>query len=254
MPLQRWIKSLVCLCVLLSWGASHAVAEGGAGSGALQEEASQDKASAAVLAMHTWIRNSKAFEFQSSYRISDPVLGMSSQGSVHFRVQRPNSFRVDVVSGGKREVFISDGELFTIYRPQKNVYAQLKADETILGTMFKAIGGLTLQARLVEFFWTVDYLSIGAEDIKVTAGGTSQIRGTTCRKYRIARATEVWDVWIAQGATPFACRVVSTTRDQAASTVQSNELTWTLQPSFDAATFEFKPPANAKKVSMSGLQ
>ena len=105
-----------------------------------------------------------------------------------------------------------------------------------------------------EFFWTVGSLSIGAEDIKVAAGGTSQIRGTTCRKYRIARAAEEWDVWIAQGEVPFACRVVSRTTDQAASSVQTNELTWTLQASFGAGTFEFNPPANAKKVSMSGLQ
>lgn len=231
-----------------------AVAEGGTVNGAPQVQASQDEASTAVLAMHNWIKNSKAFEFQTSYRISDPVLGMNSQGSVHFRVQRPSSFRVDVVSGRNREIFISDGEVFTIYRPAKNAYAQLNADETILGTMYKAIGGLTLQARLIEFFWTVDYLSLGAEDIKVSAGGTSQIRGTTCREYRIARAAEVWEVWIAQDEVPFACRVISRTTDQAASTVQTNELTWTLQPSFSAETFEFKPPADAKKVPMSGLQ
>jgi hypothetical protein len=254
MPLHRWISLFVSLCALCGAGVSFAAAEDGPVVGSPQDEARFDEASAALLAMHTWVKNEDALDLKTSYAISDPVLGLSSKGTVHFRIQRPNSFRVDVVSGGKRDVFISDGERFTIYRPQKNTYAQLAAQDTILGTMFKAIGGLTLQARLIEFFWTVDYLSVGAEDIKVTAGGSSQIRGTTCRKYEVVRATEAWDVWIAQGEVPFACRLISRTTDQSASTVQSNELIWTLKPSFSADTFVFKPPANAKEVSLSGLQ
>ncbi len=123
------------------------------------------------------------------------------------------------------------------------VYAQLFAEDPILGTMFKAIGGLTLQAKLIEFFWTVDYLSIGAEDVKFTAGGNTQFRDKTCRKYQVVRALEAWDVWIAQGGIPFLCRLISRTKDQSAYTVQSNELSWT-----------FKPPANARKVSMPGLE
>ncbi len=134
------------------------------------------------------------------------------------------------------------------------VYAQLFAEDSILGTIFKAIGGLTLQAKLIELFWTVDYLSIGAEDVKVAAGGSTQFRGKTCRKYQIVRALEAWDVWIAQGDTPYLCGLISRTKDQSASTVESNELAWTLKPSFNGDDFAFKPPANARKVSMSGLE
>lgn len=253
MQLRRWISLFVSLCALFGVGVSLAAAEEGPVLGSSQDEARLDEASDALLAMHTWVKNTDALDLKTSYAISDPVLGLSSRGTVHFRIQRPGSFRVDVVSGGKREVFISDGELFTIYRPQKNIYAQLEADDTILGTMFKAIGGLTLQAKLIEFFWTVDYLSVGAEDIKVTAGGSIEIRGTACRKYEVARGAEGWDVWIAQGEAPFPCRLISRTTDQSASTAQTNELSWTLKPAFSAETFVFKPPANAKAVPLSGL-
>ena len=254
MPLQRWTLFFLPFFTLCCSGVNHAAAEEGPVAGQAKQSPGTEQAQSDLLAMHRWKKNENALDLKTSFSISNSVLDLNSRGTVRFRIQRPNSFHVEVVSGGKRELFVTDGKLLTIYRPQKKVYAQLFAEDSILGTMFKAIGGLTLQAKLIEFFWTVDYLSIGAEDVKVTAGGSTQIRGKTCRKYQVVRALEAWDVWIAQGDTPYPCRLISRTKDQSASTVQSNEVTWTLKPSFNSAVFAFKPPANARKVSMSGLE
>jgi hypothetical protein len=205
--------------------------------------------------MHDWLRKSQTLAFETTFHVSNRVQGgLNQRGTVKYQIQKPNSFRVDLQSGGKRHILVSDGSTMTIYHPARKVYATLEASDSIVGTMYKAIGALTLQARMIEFFWTVDYLAATGEDVQVTAFGGEKIRGKSCQKYRVKRFEEEWDVWIERSGTPYLCKLVSRTTDQTAFTVQTNIFSWNKQPQFKSGLFNFKPPAGTRQVHVSEIE
>lgn len=219
-----------------------------------QPAATEDETKNALIKMHTWLRDSQALDFETSFKVTNPVLGFNARGTAKYEILKPNRFRVSLRDNGDRYLFVSDGTTLTIYRPDTKKYAQMEAQDTIVGTMYKAIGALTLQARMVEFFWTVDYLVSTGEDVQVKAQGFETIGGKRCRRTIVKRFEEEWDVWVEDGGVPYVCRLVSRTTGQGAFTTQSNDFTWTAQPSFNSDHFAFTPPKNARKVHVYDLE
>lgn len=217
-------------------------------------ESASSEAEVTLRRMHDYLRNSSKLQFQTSFRVSSETRGPSLRGTAQFFIQRPNSFRVEVSSNGRSTLYVSDGDILTIYRPDEGKFAQLPARDSIVGTMYLATSLLTIQARMIDFFWTIDYMTIGNSEVRVTPAGTGKIGSRECDRFTVERFEDTWDVWLEKGKIPVPCKLVSKRTDGTSLNSQVNEFKWMDNPAFAPETFKFSPPAGSKEVEISDLK
>src|SRR5690242_12448212 len=160
----------LCLAIALSVWAQSAVAQ------TSPDGASANKADAgteALTRMHAHFAHAAEIDFKTSFVEASDLPGMDRHGTAHFAIRRPNSFRVELNSNKGDFLFVSDGTTFTIYQTSAARYTRIPARDSIMGTMYTAIGLLGTQASLIDFLWTVDY----GENVIVKHVGSDTISG-----------------------------------------------------------------------------
>jgi hypothetical protein len=212
-------------------------------------DAATAEAVATLKRMHDYLRNRTDLEFRTTFSLTTEIPANGTRGSSHFQIRQPNLFRVEAVGGNASTVYVSDGKTVTIFRSKGRRYTQVMARDTIIGTMYSATGVLAEQARIVDFFWTVDYLTIAGEYVRIADKGvTETIAGRQCRRISVDRMHDSWEVWVAQADPPLPCKLVSRRRDDPSVPVHSNEFTWTTNPIFTTETFSLPAPPGSQKV------
>ncbi|MGI9424243.1 MAG: DUF2092 domain-containing protein [Hyphomicrobiaceae bacterium] len=197
--------------------------------------------------MHESIRQSHDLEFNTSFRAVDEVLGQTRTGTVHYQIRQPRQLRVTAKVSKSTIVVVSDGTILTIHEPNKRRYREFEAKESILGSLYTAAGLLGAQVRLIDFFWSVDFLSIGGDRANVERLEAKSFDGRTCDGVRVERGNDVWDVWIERTSARRPCHLISRTKDGSALMTQTNTIRWTANPAFNAETFRFTAPAGHNK-------
>jgi hypothetical protein len=105
------------------------------------------------------------------------------------------------------------------------------------------VAGLVgVQIRMVDFFWTVDYLAAGAGYGEVTKRGAKKFGAKMCDGYGVARDQDKWDIWVDRSAERWPCHLISKRIDGSAGLIQTNTFTWQLALKISASTFKFVPP------------
>jgi hypothetical protein len=117
-----------------------------------------------------------------------------------------------------------------------------------MGTMYTAVGLLGIQARLIDFLWTIDY----GENVRVKALGAETVGGKSCDRYSVQRFENSWDVWL-EPVTAVPCKLISRKSDANDRSVQTNEFSWVASAASGPDPFAFSPPSGARKVPPSDL-
>lgn len=206
-----------------------------------------DAAVAALSQMHAHLRDSQDLKFSASFAISDAAVGNNTSGTMSFAIRKPNLFRVEVKAKGQNTIFVSDGTNLTIYKPALRKYTVVPARDTVLGTMYSAVGLMNLPGRILDFFWTVDYLETIKEDVRTAKIADAQIGGRKCLGLRAVRMEDRFDIWMEQSAPHLPCKLISRRTDGGADTIYTNVFTWSASPAFEPTFFQFSPPAGAKE-------
>jgi hypothetical protein len=207
------------------------------------------EAMASLKQMRSYLVNKADLEFESDFTVTSDLPGLSDRGTAHFFIRQPDRFRVELVSRSGRQVFVSDGQTLTLYRPDEGKFAQLKARDSIVSTMYLVAGLLNIQARFIDFLWTVDY----GQDVRIAAGRTESIGNKQCRRISLARFEDDWEVWLQQVEVPLPCKLLSRRTDGSAHTSHTNVFRWKTSPIFPPEVFAFSAPKGSRKVEVSEL-
>jgi hypothetical protein len=252
----KFFMSLLCCLFAISLGfesGTQAHAKSVTAQKSSDIKSASFDAEAALKEMHQIISKTRDLEFQTSFHISRKIMRGTS-GTARFFTRQPNLFRVEVTYKNKKKyIFVSDGKTLTIHLPNKRKFAQVPARDSIVGTMYFAADTMMIQARMIDFFWTTDLWAAVGEVVKISALGTSAIKGRECNRVSIRRHEEKWEVWLEKSGPPLPCKLVSRRTDGAAFTVQTNEFHWNIKPTFPPETFVFTPPQGSKKVDFSDI-
>lgn len=203
----------------------------------------------ALKRMHAYVKTSPDVDFSVAFTTTDRILGMSNRGTAQFSTRQPNMLRVKLTARGKVLLIVSDGKTLTIYNPDKKKFSSSPARDSIVGSLYTAAGLTGIPGRILDFFWTVDYLqTFGAantpkkiEDLKVG--------DRTCQGIRVIRSDDRFDVWLEKSDPPLPCKLVTRRADGSSDQVETFVFTWNKTPAFGSDTFSFSPPAGAKEGS-----
>jgi len=201
----------------------------------------------ALRQMHDHMIKTEDKEFITKFTISNQGMGASRSGTAHYILRRPNLLRVTVVQGNQKLVVVSDGNILTIHEPSKRTYRQYKARNTIVETLQLAVGLEVLQARVLDFFLSVDYLASARDNARLEKLTSRKVGTKTCDGFNIKYSGDDWSVWLERSGPRFPCRLVSKRTDGSALTTQTNTFAWKTEPNITADTFRFVPPKGHKK-------
>lgn len=244
-----------CRCAALVCGAASlllalAIAGPLSAQGTKSPESAKPDPADRLLAMQDYMRSTADLKFHTS--ITDSGSG-SKQISADFATRRPNLFRVSVAVPKGRYNLISDGTTLTIERPATRRYVQYRAGDSLLSTMYSAAGLMNITGRMLDFMWTANYGKAG-KDVTITSLPAIMRNGRRCDGVKVIRFEEVHEVWIADGASPLPCKLISRRTDGSATSVQTHLFTWTAATRPPEGTFKFTPAAGSRKVDALDLQ
>ncbi|MFY0614287.1 MAG: DUF2092 domain-containing protein [Hyphomicrobiaceae bacterium] len=200
-----------------------------------------------LTAMHANLKAVRELEFTTTFKIVDRVIGTRRSGTVKYQLKQPNLLRVTVTSGKQHLTVVSDGELLTIHRRNTRKYSQSPARDSIVGSLYTAAGVVGVQPRIIDFFWSVDYLATLGGFPRITSTGPLKVGGKTCDGVRLVYKEDEWNVWLERSERRFPCRLVSKRKDGSAFTIQTNTFTWSEKRQIADSEFQFSPPRGHKR-------
>jgi hypothetical protein len=195
--------------------------------------------------MHDYLTTND-LKFETQFSTKDSVLQTSSGGRAEFTIRQPNLFRIKINAGNKSDLFVSDGQSIWVQRGSK--FAQFMAKDTVLGTMYAAAGMMLMPSRILDAFWTVDYLEKVREDVRTSAIPDATIAGRLCRGIRVTRFEDEFDLWIDAAPPHRPCKLISQRSDGNSKAVSTHVFKWLDATGLAADAFRFSPPKGASRT------
>ena len=222
--------------------------------------ASADEADARRLlkAMSDYMGSQKAisFDFDSSFDIVSPQqqkITLAASGSV--TMNRPDKLYVSRRGGFANMEMSFDGKTVTLLGKNSKMYAQVDAAGSIDQLVDVLRDKYQRPVPGADLLMSNPYKELMPEVTEVKDLGSGVIRGVEC-DHLAFRAREVdWQIWIAQGSTPYPCRYVITSPKVAGAPQYSIEISsWKTGAKVAANPFKVTIPAGAQKLTPDKVQ
>jgi hypothetical protein len=172
-------------------------------------------------------------------------------GTATIRVRRPDRFMIDVSSDRKARQFYYDGKTLTVFAPRQAYYAVVDAPPTIHETLDAAYDKYGIALPLQDVFEWGDPKLRAVDFESAIWVGPGKIGDEVCDQYAYRTKKADLQIWIARGDKPIARKIVITGRLDSARPQYVANLDWRLDRRFADDAFTFKPPPDAKKISIA---
>jgi len=184
---------------------------------------------------------------------SEQKLGLASSGTVI--LSRPDKVHTTRSGGFVETEALFDGKTLTLLGKNLNKYTQLDIPGTVdhLIDELKDKYGLPLPAADLLMTNSYDELMQGVYDSKDLGSGV--INGAECDSLAFRKDEVDFQIWVAQGAQPYPCRlVISSTTVKGGPEYSVQVRDWKSGDELMPGDFGFKNPTNAEKVNIKDIQ
>ena len=233
-----------------------AVTETAPAQGSPGNDQSSENAKALLKAMSDYLAAQKAISL--SY---DSVFEVVSDQHQKFQVAtsgtidmvRPDKVLTTRKSGFSDTEMVFDGKTLSFYGKGKNAYVQTEAPGTIDQLIDALRDKFHRQLPGADLLGTNVYDALMTDVTDVKDMGSGVINGKECDHLAFRAKDTDWQIWIAQGATPYPCRYVITSKG----VDQAPQFTLTVRDwkaGGAGGSFTFTPPAGATKVDVKDLE
>lgn len=259
---RRGRRGLAVAIAVLAIGATfcldvrHASAQAPA-SGSDEPQAAQPEMQAqAVTALNqlgSYLRTLKSFRIDAD-SITDAVLSTGQNvGFLHhtvLQVQRPDKVRALVTGNRAPKGLVYDGHTFVLFNNADRYYSRVPAPPTIAELIADVDRKYGVGLPLADLFYWGEHPGDDAGLTSALFLGLDRLDGKWCNHYAYQQAGLDWELWIQNGSRPLPCRFVITDTTQASRPRHAINYTWTVNPSFPASTFMFKPGPDMHRIEL----
>jgi hypothetical protein len=227
-------------------------------AGAMPGHADEKQAKDLLKAMSDYMAAQEAisFEYDTSLEVvtkKHQKLALASSGTV--TLNRPDKIRITRQGGFANVEMVFDGKTLSVLGKDANLFAQTE----VPGTIDHLIDALRdkfhrpLPAGDILMSQPYDELMPHVVDVKDLGSGV--IRGEECDHLAFRTDDGVdWQIWIAQGQSPYPCRYVVTSTKVAGFPQYTIDIrSWKAGSDAAAGNFSFKAPDGAKERKLSDL-
>jgi len=254
----RILCTLACLGLLAAAPATFTTAPRTATASKSAELPKVDpEAIDALRKMGTYLRTLTSFEIRSETTTED-VLDNDQKvqfgGKIDYKVRKPNGFAISSASDRKVRAYYYDGKSFTIYSPRLGFYSTVSAPPTIRALFNEVYKKYGIEFPLEDLFrW-------GSPDSRyndlrtAVLVGYARIDGQDADQFAFREGNADWQVWIRRGDKPLPLKLVIVDTSDETMPEYTAVLHWNTSATFPDETFTFKPPADAKAITLGRVQ
>jgi len=177
-------------------------------------------------------------------------IALASSGTL--TLDRPDKLHLTRNGGFANVEMVFDGKTLTMLGKNSNLYTQVEAPGTIDHLVDVLRDKYHRPLPAADLLMSNPYKELMPEVSDVKHLGSGVIHGTECDHLAFRTKDVDWQIWIAQGARPYPCRYVITSK-KVIGFPQYTLDTWGWKTGADAAADSFKLaiPATAKKLAPS---
>lgn len=221
-------------------------------------KADENDAKALLKGMSEYLAAQKtiSLSFDSVYEVvtkDKQKLQLASSGTVE--LSRPDKIHATRSAGFADIELVFDGKTVSMIDKTENAYVKAEVPGSVDNLIDQLREKFHRPLPAADLLGSNVYDVLMADVTEVKDLGSGVIGGTECDHLAFRTKELDWQIWIAQGETPYPCRYVITTTqvDQAPQfTFQVRE--WKGGGSVDEGHFSFKAPAGAKAMDLAALK
>jgi hypothetical protein len=201
-------------------------------------------------------QNALSFEYDASLEIvtvEEQTLALTSSGTV--TVNRPDKIRFMRSSGFVDVEMSFDGQTLTVMGKNFNRYAQIDVPGTIDGLFDELRDTYNRPIPAADLLLSDSYEALMRDVVDVKDLGSGVVGGVECDFLAFRKEEIDWQIWIAQGESPYPCRYVISSKlvtGRPQYTIQMSD--WKTGDEVVAADFRFENSTNAVKVELGDLE
>jgi len=204
-------------------------------------------------AMSDYLAAQKAisFDYDTNLEIvtrQQEKVGLASSGTLV--LNRPDKVRVTRMGGFANVEMAFDGKTLTLLGKNANLYAQIEAPGTIDQLVDVLRDKYHRPVPAANLLMSDPYKELMPEVKEAKDLGSGVIHGVECDHLAFRTKEVDWQIWIAQGARPYPCRYVITSKTVKASPQYTIDI-WAWKTANEVASDGFKLaiPPDAKKLA-----
>ncbi|MFL6739173.1 MAG: DUF2092 domain-containing protein [Sphingomicrobium sp.] len=238
--------------------ATEQVATGQAATGSVvnDQDATVQNAKARLKAMSDYLAAQKAISlsYDSVFEVvttEHQKLQLATSGTI--ALNRPDKIRTTRKSGFADTEMVFDGKTVSILGKGQNAYVQAEVPGTIDNLIDQLRDRFKRQIPGADLLLQDVYGQLTGDITDVKDLGSGVIGGTECDHFAFRAKETDWQIWIAQGANPYPCRYVITSKD----VDQSPQFTLVVsdwKAGGAGGDFTFTPPAGAKLLDAKDIE
>ena len=154
-----------------------------------------------------------SFEYDTNLDIvntQQQKIGLASSGTL--TLERPDKLRATRTGGFANVEMVFDGKTLSLLGKNANVYAQIEAPGTIDHLVDELRDKYHRPVPAADLLMSDPYKELMPPVTDVKDLGSGVIRGVECDHLAFRTKEVDWQIWIAQGARPYPCRYVITSK------------------------------------------
>lgn len=210
------------------------------------------KADEVLLEMSAFLASLPQFTFHtesSSDKVLDSGQTIQLSEGVDIAIRRPNRFWVSAEGDIDTQQLFYDGENVTLFHPIENVYASIKAPDTIDAALDYAKEAFSLKAPLAGLLVSDVY---GRVTPNIDTGlylGLHRVNGVSSHHLAFTSSKVDWQIWVDAGDKPWPRKVIITAKRVAGAPQFTALLSdWVARGKFKDSKFKFVAPKGAHKI------
>lgn len=219
--------------------------------------ADETQAKSLLKAMSDYLGAQKtiSFEYDTNLELvtkQQQKIGLASSGTL--ALERPDKLHATRTGGFANFEMVFDGKTLTLVGKNANVYAQIEAPGTIDHLVDELRDKYHRPVPAADLLMADPYKELMAPVTDVKDLGSGVIRGVEC-DHLAFRTNEVdWQIWIAQGARPYPCRYVITSKKVKGSPQYTLDIrSWKAGVEVASDAFKLEIPPGAKKLTAAQI-
>ena len=194
-----------------------------------------------------------SFDYDTNFEIvttQKEKVGLASSGTL--TLSRPDKLHATRTGGFTNIEMVFDGKTLTLLGKDKNVYTQVETPGTIDQLVDVLRDKYHRPVPGADMLISDPYKELMPEVNDAKDLGSGVIHGVECDHLAFRTKEVDWQIWIAQGARPYPCRYVITSK-KVAGWPQYTLDTWGWKTGAEASpdSFKLEIPASAKKLMPS---
>jgi hypothetical protein len=215
--------------------------------------ADETQAKSLLKAMSDYLAAQKAisFDYDSNLEIvsaQQQKIGLASSGTL--TLNRPDKLHATRTGGFANVEMVFDGKTLTLLGKNANLYAQVDAPGTIDHLVDELRDKYHRPVPAADLLMSDPYKELMPPVTDVKDLGSGVIRGVECDHLAFRTKEVDWQIWIAQGAQPYPCRYVITSKKVKGSPQYTLEVrAWKAAGEVAPDAFKLDIPPGARKLT-----